>query len=267
MNPEIPVTADELHAYVDGELAPDRLEAVQAWLETHPNDAARVAGWRAISAAVHARYDSIADEAVPKRLELEALARRPQRRWMIAACAAMLAFLIGGGTGWAIRNSTATLSPAATLTGDALDAHRLYSAEVRHPVEVVAAEKTHMVQWLSRRVGYPVPAPELEQSAGLKLVGGRLLPGSQAPAAFIMYEAASGERFTVYCSKSAGANTQMRFQSRDRNAAVTWSDNGMGFVVSGPNDHDRIKQVAELIYDQVEKTGAPTSAPANATKN
>ncbi len=40
---ELPVMDDELHAYVDGELPADRRAAVEAWLATHPDDAARVA--------------------------------------------------------------------------------------------------------------------------------------------------------------------------------------------------------------------------------
>ena len=42
-----PVTEDELHAYVDGELPAERLEAVGAWLAAHPSEAAtgrRLAG-------------------------------------------------------------------------------------------------------------------------------------------------------------------------------------------------------------------------------
>ena len=41
-----PVTEDELHAYVDGELPPDRMDAVAAWLADHPEQAALVASWR-----------------------------------------------------------------------------------------------------------------------------------------------------------------------------------------------------------------------------
>ena len=42
-----PVTEDELHVYVDGELPADRRDAVETWLSNHPEDAARVAAWRA----------------------------------------------------------------------------------------------------------------------------------------------------------------------------------------------------------------------------
>ena len=45
--------------------------------------------------------------------------------------------------------------------------------EVRHPVEVPGSERTHMTQWLTKRLGYEQRIPDL-QSIGLKLVGGRL---------------------------------------------------------------------------------------------
>ena len=48
--------------------------------------------------------------------------------------------------------------------------------EVRHPVEVPGSERAHMTQWLSKRLGSELRVPDL-QSIGLKLVGGRLLPG------------------------------------------------------------------------------------------
>src|SRR5271156_4690346 len=97
-DPGIPVTEDELHAYVDNELPAERRGDVEAWLTAHPDDAARVQSWRTMAEALHARYDSVADEAVPKRLEIERLGRRA-RKWIYSAVAATLvAFIAGGGT-------------------------------------------------------------------------------------------------------------------------------------------------------------------------
>src|SRR4051812_16420594 len=72
-DPKIPVTEDELHAYVDNELPAERRGDVEAWLSSHPDDAARVQSWRTMAEALHARYDQVLDEAVPKRLEIERL--------------------------------------------------------------------------------------------------------------------------------------------------------------------------------------------------
>src|ERR1700739_584057 len=99
-DPKIPATEDELPAYVDNELRAERHADVEAWLAAHPDDAERVRSWRAMAEALHARYDTVADEPVPKRLELERLARQP-RKWIYGAIAATLvAFLAGGGVGW-----------------------------------------------------------------------------------------------------------------------------------------------------------------------
>src|SRR5207342_2394462 len=234
-NHQISITEDELHAYVDNELPAERRGDVEAWLATHPDDAARVQSWRTMAEALHARYDSVADEAVPKRLEIERLVQQP-RKWLYGAIAATLvAFVAGGGVGWLARGAAASPSAFQNLTLEALDAHRLYVVEVRHPVEVPGSERAHLQQWLTKRCGWDVRAPELA-AAGLKLVGGRLLPGPSGPASFLMYESASGERYTLYASKSEAEATQMRYAAQGSDSALFWADRGVGYVVSGGND-------------------------------
>src|SRR5438045_3949234 len=253
-DPHIPVTEDELHAYVDNELPAERRGDVEAWLAGHPDDAARVQSWRAMAEALHARYDSVVDEAVPKRLEIERLVQQP-RKWIYGAVAATLAaFIVGGGTGWMARGATAAPSAFQSFTVDALDAHRLYVVEVRHPVEVPGSERDHLQTWLTKRCGWDVRAPELG-ATGLKLVGGRLLPGPTGPASFLMYESASGERFTIYTARAATQTTQMRSPRQDNHRAALWCDRGVGYVVSGGSDRERLTQVARLVYEQSEKSG------------
>ena len=129
----------------------------------------------------------------------------------MAAAAAIVAFVAGSATGWIARGASAAAPTGfETFTADALDAYKLYVVEVRHPVEVSGTDRPHMTQWLSKRVGAELRVPDL-QTIGLKLVGGRLLPGATGAAAFYMYEGPSGERFTIYCAKAASAETALRF--------------------------------------------------------
>ncbi|HEY3918689.1 MAG TPA: anti-sigma factor, partial [Stellaceae bacterium] len=188
------MTEDELHAYVDGELPGERRGAVETWLATHPDAAAAVAAWRSQAELIQARYGGVADEPTPDRLSVARLACRRRNGWVaVAAAAALVAFIGGGATGWFVHGTTAAApSDLKRYTAEALDAYRLYVVEVRHPVEVPGDERPHLTQWLSKRVGSPVRIPELEKM-GLKLVGGRLLPGPTGPTAFFMYETASGE--------------------------------------------------------------------------
>lgn len=259
---ERPVTEDELHAYVDGELPDDRKEAVGAWLATNPEQATQVAAWRAQADSIRARYGAVAGEPVPERLQLDRIIRNDANaRWSARSFAAvaatiLFAFVVGGGAGWFARSAT-SVAPGGSdkITADAVEAYRLYVVEVRHPVEVPGTELAHMRQWLSKRVGEPLQVPDL-QSIGLKLVGGRLLPGPTGAAAFYMYEGPSGERFTIYCAKAGGPETALHFKKGERYASFTWVDDKVGYVVSGPADRDRLEAVTKTVYEQIDKTAA-----------
>src|SRR5258707_10862653 len=81
-----PVTEDELHAYVDDEIAADRRGAVEAWLASHPEDAARVAQWRAQADAIPARHRMLPSQPGPARFHPHKLTpRAPSRRTGAAA--------------------------------------------------------------------------------------------------------------------------------------------------------------------------------------
>lgn len=259
------VTEDELHVYVDGELPADRRDAIEGWLANHPEDAARVAAWRAQAEAIRARYGAVVNEPVPDRLTLNRI-MKSRRSWgAVAAAAAVVAFLIGGVSGWMARGASAAAppNPVQVFTAEALDAHKLYIGEVRHPIEV-KAEEAHLLPWLSRRLGTTLRAPELA-AFDLKLLGGRLLPGIGGPAALFMYEGANGERFTIYCSRLDAARTAFRYEAKENFGAVRWIEGQYGWVVSGPKDKDRLKAVASAIYEQLEKR-IPSPSQGSATQ-
>jgi len=250
---ETPVTEDELHAYVDGELPPERRIAVEAWLARNPDDAARVAEWRGQADAIRARYGAVVSEPVSPRLDVSRIAHNTRSWRALAAGAVIAAFLAGGAVGWMAHGASASApSRFETFTGQALDAHKTYVVEVRHPVEVTGAERPHLVQWLSKRLDYELRVPDLEAS-GLKLVGGRLLPGPFGPAALFMYEGTTGERFTIYYARTDSAPTALRYRAGERFAAFYWVERGLAYVVSGPQERERLRAVTQAVYDQVDK--------------
>ena len=244
------VSEEELHAYVDGQIAGGECAVVEKWLESHPDDAARVAAWRAQAEAIRARYGASASEPVPSRFDVATLARTSRKWPRLAAAAVLLALLAGGGAGWFARGAWEG-GPTRLVTTEAFEAHRLYIAEVRHPIEVKAGE-SHLNGWLSRRVGYSMPTPNLD-ALGLKLLGGRLLPGNAGrPAALYMYEGPTGERFTVYSRRDQAPQTALRYRAAGPIGSVFWVEDDAAFVVSGPADRARLQKVAETVYEQVE---------------
>ena len=95
-----PILEAELHAYVDGELPADRRARVEAWLASHPQDAARVAAWQAQAGLINARYAGVVQGPIPPRLDVDRLARIDRRRPLLAAAAIVVAFVLGGTAGW-----------------------------------------------------------------------------------------------------------------------------------------------------------------------
>src|SRR5437588_354363 len=98
----------------------------------------------------------------------------------------------------------------------------------------------------------PMRPPDLG-ATGLNLVGGRLLPSLSGPAAaFFMYEASSGERFTIYCRRAKAPESALRYRATGAVGSFSWVGDEIAFVVTGPADRARLQKVAEAVYEQVE---------------
>jgi anti-sigma factor RsiW len=247
---DAPMTEDELHAYADGALPADRIAAVESHLAAHPDDAARVASWRAQSAEIRARWGSVGDEPIPDRLRLENVALRASGIRRRVAIAAVLALIVGAGAGWIAREQAGIADDrriAIALADAAIEAHRLYVAEVRHPIEV-RADEAHLLPWLSRRVGSAVRAPDLS-GEGLRLLGGRLLPGEPGPIALIMYEGSEGERVTVTSARTGrDGGSAFKWRAAGEVGALAWAEAGLAIVVAGPAERGRLDRIARRVH-------------------
>ncbi len=187
-----------LNAWLDGELTPERRAEVEAWLQGHPLDAARVRLWAADREALRSQLDAVLTEPVPARLSrvvLRGTVPVDWRHWQ-AWAAAVLVFVLGAAVGaglvWRVRSEAPAMAasppaPNAWVMRAAL-AHKVYVPEGRHAVEVKAQEE-HLSRWLTRRLNVPVKLFDLREQ-GFELVGGRLLPDvAGSPGAQLMYQA------------------------------------------------------------------------------
>lgn len=244
-------TEVEINAYVDGELGPEAQAHVERHLGAEAEDARRVSDYRAIGEALHALYDPVMAEPIPARL-LAATERPPSAVlvWSMRIAAVLALLLVGGTGGWLLRQSTSDREAAQiALARLAIEAHRLYAVEVRHPVEVAADEEAHMTAWLSRRLGKPIKPPALA-GAGFRLVGGRLLPADDKPAAQFMYENAGGQRLTLYFAVAAGGDASYRYVQDGGTQALFWYIDGFGCALTGEFQRQDLMAVAREIYRQ-----------------
>src|SRR5580704_4691720 len=100
-----PISEDDLHAFVDQALDTRRQAEVAAYLESHPEIAARVARYRDQADMLRAALAPVAEEPVPLELDLgRMIADRRRRGAMVQwAAAAVVLVCIGGLGGWSLR--------------------------------------------------------------------------------------------------------------------------------------------------------------------
>jgi len=242
----------ELQAYVDDRLSPERRAQVEAYLAEHPDVAEHVHSYQQQNRMLHGLFDRVLDEPLPEKLIAITTHSLKKKYFRYAAVAAW--FLLGGITGFMFRGE---ISPSQVLaepfTERAAIAHVVYSAELLHPVEVGADQETHLVQWLSKRLGHALHVPNLGKF-GYQLVGGRLLPGgSQGAAAQFMYQTHSGARLTLYVSvKDKGtAQTAFRIEQQDGQQVMYWVDDDLGFALVGEHDRKRLLAMARVTYQSM----------------
>ncbi len=280
MNTQQAITEADLHAYVDGQLPAGRQREIEAYLADRPEEAQRIAAYRAQKRELHALFDPVLDEVPPQRIVAAAQPRTP---WFSQRLVAGLAIaLISGAVGWEMRGTLRSPDERSTLAQQttsplrlavssgfvqrAAVAHAVYSPDQRRPVEIDAAHEDQLVAWLSKRMGAPMKPPAL-QGLGYVLEGGRLLPGGQKPVAQFMYRNEDGSKLTLYVSNEftatdgsaspsdAGKNADagFRFAQQGKINVFYWVDGSFGYAISADADRSVLERVSTEVYRQLGK--------------
>jgi len=268
-SPNPPLDEASLHAFADGRLAPDERAAVQARLDADPEAQRTVQAWQAQRELLRSMHQDVLREPVPP--ELAEAARQVGRtgesllrwqRWGGMAASVLVAFAVGwlAHGQWDLRPGTNAVAKArsADFGRQSVLAYVVYSPEVRHPVEVTAAQQDHLVQWLSKRLGRPLKVPDLVPQ-GYELVGGRLLPGDQGARALFMYQNGKGERVTLYVGAVDGSKpgtppgheTAFSFTTEAGTSSFYWVDQGFGYALAGRLSRPDLLSLAETVYKQL----------------
>ena len=248
------ITQDDLHAYVDGYLAPNDVERVEAWLAENPEDAASIHAYQLQNSKIGQTFNQMLDEDIPNEM-LEIVTAKKEKPatnsipWLRLAASIVL-LLVGGMSGWMLNEKTGSNAQGdqVAFVDQAVGAHHVFVSEVRHPVEVPASQEAHLVKWLSKRVGTQLSVPDL-QDGGFQLVGGRLLADASLPAAQFMYEDNTGRRLTLYVrSSDEEVDTSFRFVKDDGATAFYWIDNKFAYAMVAPMDRSTLLPIANKVY-------------------
>ncbi|WP_035196968.1 anti-sigma factor family protein [Acidovorax radicis] len=275
------------HALVDGQLPPAEAEALRQQLQGDGSALDAITHWQTQRTRLHALHQDLLHEPVPDGLlatALRAVGRKEQQaqwwRWGGMAASVLVAFVLGwaGRSEWsrhgpgrsqADTSTQVATAPVQRFAQQAAVAHAVYQPEVRHPVEVTAAQQEHLVQWLSKRLGRPLKLPVLA-AEGYELVGGRLLPGDTGARAQFMYQNSQGDRITLYlgaiatlpapqsgtsvATPTAPPNREeiaFQFTSDGPVPGFYWAEQGFGYSLSGQLSRQTLLTLAATVHRQL----------------
>lgn len=266
--PSAAITDDELAAYFDGQLSESAAHAVACRLTQTDRETLR--HWSDQRSQIRTLADHIDAEPMPKHLmaaarQLNDAYRQAHRwrQWGGMAAGVFLAF----GLGWFVRGVDqgpgapqaivqATPPQPHTFVVQASVAHATYVPEVRHPVEVAATQRQHLVQWLTKRLARDIKVPDFS-AEGFELMGGRLLPGDEGARAQFMFERPDGLRVTLYLgaiktdsASATPAGNAFAFRSQAGTASFYWVEDGFGYALTGPLPRHELLKLSELAYAQ-----------------
>ena len=248
MNPFKP-SSELLHAYLDQQLdEPTRL-AVEAYLASHPDAAAQVAGWRQDAQhlrAALANLDPLTSNPQLDPLAIRRRRRQGQQRLLATAAALLLAVGIGSVGGWQARSQN--LLAANPPMQDALEAHRLFALTPDQVVDLQPRDTAALQGWLDQRFSHASRLPDL-QSYGLHAVGARLLTTEQGPAALLLFEDAQGQRTSLYLRSPGSLYAQMPSGAREDGElqARYWSQAGYNYALVSHRDDPHSAQLQKAL--------------------
>ena len=246
--PDRPVSEDDLQAWVDGFLSPERLRTVESWLENHPDILRRVMAWRNERDALHAGLAPELRQPVPARFNITHLRQRKAMRSNIPRMAAsiVLAVSVGFGGGWFMRDrrvpvGLAAVEQEATIVRDASKGSTITEGNI-----------AQLAAWGEKTLGRPVRPPDLS-AAGYHLAGGQLIPTDHGPACVFFYKDDSGARISLFVRPMYGVDITAPMRPMRHLPGYLWAQNGLGVSMLADTSMSSLHTLADHARDLMEK--------------
>jgi anti-sigma factor RsiW len=242
-------TEMDLHAYIDGELSPERAAEIEAAMARDPILAARVRDFQADKQAVIDAYSRLTDAPLPAVLLKAAWtgsAPKPPRHrartiaFALAGVAALAACLL------LTLSRRAPGNPAIEQAIMARDNARTPSRELTgHDLASIDAADQAMSDMLGNRVR----VPDLTR-AGFELVSADIYGQKRSDAVQLRYQDAQRRLFTVFLRPSAGPDA-FEVTARGLVRICVWQNADLTAVMAGEMSTPELFRLASMTYSSL----------------
>lgn len=252
---------ETLGAYLDGALDPAAAARVEALMERDPTARAEFDAL--------ARQDALIGEAAaaldtgPASLRTAALERQlaerlarpnPARRFPAlpgwsqqAAAAAAMAVL-----GW-WGHAAFVAGPAALpdYVSEAVGAHGVFAHDTEHAAEFTGDALAGAIDWFSQKMGTDIAVPDLG-SAGMQVVGARLLGTREGPLVQFIYEDDTGNRFSLALARHPDDAPlhPVEIATYPDSRVGYWRGAQLDYAVVGEAPGEALQQIAMLVSEE-----------------
>jgi anti-sigma factor RsiW len=266
-----PVREEEIHAYVDGALGPERQAAIDAYLALHPMEADRVDAYRSQKLLMHRAFDPVAEEDLSADLEelrcrFDDLARphslfRRAAKWTaMAAC--LVLCLSAGWLGTMVLMPSLDGRSVSDFTRISTEAHGSFMG-----VTPAAAERGPVLaDWFSAK-GLAPSQPGLDLRAqGFEVVGGRVFMVADMPVVQLALMGRQRQEVSLLLGLRAGgedAASSFGFVQQGELSLFHWSDHQIEFSLVGNIGREELLSLAKVVQSQMRGgTAKPAVQPA-----
>jgi anti-sigma factor RsiW len=246
MSDKMNVRVEELHAYVDGELAEPRRGEVERLLEQDQALAAKVAAYRSDKAMLSKLFGGLSHEPLPPAW-IERIEQRPtsHRRMIFPAMAALAAALVLLIVGSAVVKNG---SLDGSVVAQALSARD----ETVSPSEVVSwragARLAAAAPILKRALAMNVQAPDLSEMGYALMRIQTYRAALQSGSVELVYRGPNDRDFTLYIRRSPGKPRFDVFEQGGLRICV-WQDDVISTVMAGHMSAAEMQRLASLAYN------------------
>lgn len=248
--PDRPVTEEDLQAWVDDLLSPERRRTVETWLDTNPDARTRVTAWRAERDLLRATMDTELRQPVPARFDITRLKQHRVGRFSMSQMAASvaLALSLGLGSGWMLRDREVPLG-LASVEQEATIVHDAGKGST-----IAAGNVAQLAAWGGRTLGRPVHPPDLS-AAGYQLTGGQLVTTDHGPACVFFYKDGNGSRISLFVRPMYGHDMTAPMRPMRRIPGYIWAQDGLGISMVADMPDGDLHRLANHARDMMGEAG------------